>query len=114
MSNICNAGIVFVVAELLALIFYFFVRKYFEKAEGGMPKHDNLFLSIFKGVLERLVIYVSLINGIPTVLVMFGALKIATRFDNTSKISNDYFLVGNFLSVLIALSAYAYYLNILK
>ena len=114
MSTISDAAIVFVIAELIALVIYYFVRKYFEKDEIGMPKHDNLLLSIFKGVLERLVIYVALISGISTVLVMFGALKIATRFDNKSKISNDYFLVGNFISVLIGVTAYTCYLNTLK
>jgi hypothetical protein len=40
-----------------------------------------------------------------TVLVLFGALKIGTRIaeKENERISNDYFLVGNLMSVLLTL-----------
>jgi hypothetical protein len=100
---------IFISGEIAAALVFSSIKKLFEE---NLPKSESALLSVLKGTLERLVIYVSLIHNIPTVLVMFGALKIATRFDATkNKISNDYFLVGNFLSVLIALLTYALYLK---
>ena len=46
-----------------------------------------------------------MISGIESVMALFGAVKIATRFkeDQDSKISNDYFLIGNLTSVTIVI-----------
>jgi hypothetical protein len=42
------------------------------------------------GVLERLFLYVGLIQGVAQSLILFGALKIGTRIKNEEdKISND-------------------------
>ncbi len=62
--------------------------------------------SIVKGVIERLVVYLGLLLNFAPILILFGALKIATRIkEDDEKISNDYFLIGNFLSVLLVLLA---------
>jgi hypothetical protein len=65
-------------------------------------------IETFKGILERLVIFIGLTNEYSSVLVMFGALKLGTRLHdegNQKIISNNYFLIGNFVSVLIAITA---------
>ncbi|MCG2587253.1 hypothetical protein [Rhodohalobacter sulfatireducens] len=59
--------------------------------------------SILKGVLERLFLVVGLVLGYPQVIIAFGALKIGTRFQRSSNVSNDYFLIGNFISLLTAI-----------
>ncbi len=60
------------------------------------------------GVLERLFLYVGLMQGFGQTLILFGALKIGARLKNEKdKISNDYFLVGNLVSVLLVFSTIA-------
>lgn len=59
--------------------------------------------SILKGVLERLFLIIGLVLGYPQVIIAFGALKIGTRFQRSSSVSNDYFLIGNFISLLTAI-----------
>lgn len=56
-------------------------------------------ISVFKGILERFVIFFCLSIGIQQILIVFGALKIGTRLVNqkTNTISNDYFLIGNLI-----------------
>ena len=66
-----------------------------------LRSHSPSFISILKGVVERLILFFSLVVGYPNMIVLFGALKLGTRLheDNQSKISNDYFLMGNLVSV---------------
>lgn len=59
--------------------------------------------SMVKGVLERLFLIIGLVLGYPQVIIAFGALKIGTRFQRSSSVSNDYFLIGNFISLLTAI-----------
>ncbi len=59
--------------------------------------------SIFKGIFERSFIVFSLISGYPQALTLFAALKIATRIKDDDRISNDYYLVGNLISVSLAI-----------
>lgn len=63
---------------------------------------STTFKSLFKGILERIFLAAGILAGYPHVIIAFGALKIGTRLheDKNSKISNDYFLVGNFISLL--------------
>lgn len=60
-------------------------------------------ISLIKGVIERLFLVLGMLFGFPQVIIAFGALKIGTRFQSSRKISNDYFLIGNFLSLLFAM-----------
>lgn len=64
------------------------------------------FKSLFKGILERIFLVVGMLFGYPHVITAFGALKIGTRLHDAqnSKISNDYFLIGNFVSLLAAIT----------
>jgi hypothetical protein len=69
-----------------------------------LKSDENRTLSVFKGLLERLFLISGLVLGFPQVIIAFGALKIGTRFQRNSKISNDYFLIGNFISLMTALT----------
>jgi hypothetical protein len=89
---------IFVVGELGSLIMFFLVTKIFGRA--------LTLSSVLRGVLERMFIYIVLLVDLPQGLAFFGALKIATRLKDDDKISNDYFLVGNLVSVLIVIGYY--------
>jgi hypothetical protein len=69
------------------------------------PKTNFTDKSILKGLLERLMLLSGFILAIPTIVVFFGAIKLGTRFktDEKERISNDYFLIGNVVSAMIAL-----------
>ena len=65
--------------------------------------------SILKGLLERTFIVVSPYLNITQSLTLLGALKIATRIkDGEDGVSNDFFLIGNLISVLFGIG-YLYY-----
>ncbi|TVQ71268.1 MAG: hypothetical protein EA363_06345 [Balneolaceae bacterium] len=68
-----------------------------------LKSDENRSVSIFKGILERIFLITGLMMGYPQVIIAFGALKIGTRFQRSSKVSNDYFLIGNVISLLAAL-----------
>ncbi len=105
MNNVLAGAAIWAAMEVVANIVFAYLRKRFEKPSEEKP---TLFMSVFKGVLERALLYLALLNNVPTVIVMFGAIKLGTRLDSKEKrISNDYFLVGNFISVLIVIVAYA-------
>jgi len=96
------AALVFVFGELVALVLFGVLRERL----GSEPTRRAKAWSATKGVLERLTLFVGLLTGFPQVLIVFGALKIGTRLteDKGSVISNDYFLVGNLISLLLAIS----------
>ena len=87
--------------ELISLFLFAFISKWLA------PTESNSFgrASIIKGILERVLLSTGLLFGFPQVLIAFGALKLGTRLvtEQQSKISNDYFLVGNMVSILLAL-----------
>ena len=60
---------------------------------------------ILKGMFERLVLFTALIHGYPQMLIAFGAMKLGTRLHDKkdSPITNTYFLVGNLLSIFLAM-----------
>jgi hypothetical protein len=73
-------------------VFLFLRRKFVNRGFEVMP--------FLLGVVERFFLHISLLNGIPQSLIFFGALKIGTRIKtDENKISNDYFLLGNLISV---------------
>ncbi|MBN2346169.1 MAG: hypothetical protein JXO51_07235 [Candidatus Aminicenantes bacterium] len=68
-------------------------------------------LQTIKGWLERVFLFLCLVYGLPHALIAFGALKIGTRVsDKENRVSNDYFFIGNILSLLLAVSYYAVWL----
>jgi hypothetical protein len=72
------------------------------------------FKAIFKGIAERVFLFAMLVNGYTQALTFFSALKLATRLKHEEPKAdldgfNDYYLLGNLLSVLVAISyVYAY------
>ncbi len=90
---------------LIGLLVFYFVRSKFEK------NSTKTALSIGKGMLERFAILLGLVALIPTIIIFFGALKLGTRLkeQQESKISNDYFLIGNVISIIIAIGQFLIY-----
>ena len=76
---------------------YFFIQEFKENAKPFL----GFDISTFKGMLERLVLFIALILNLSQILIVFGALKIGSRFDKSQKVLNDYFIIGNFTSILI-------------
>src|ERR1700710_785226 len=72
------------------------------------------FKAIFKGIVERLFLFITLANGYTQALTFFSALKLATRLKHEEPKAdldgfNDYYLLGNLLSVIVAIGyVYAY------
>ncbi|MGM0506882.1 MAG: hypothetical protein ACQER4_06815 [Bacteroidota bacterium] len=89
--------------ELLTNLLFHFVSH-------SLRSNESRPRSIIKGILERLFLIAGLTSGYPHVIIAFAALKIGTRFQKNNQISNDYFLIGNFISILIAMS-YGHFLT---
>ena len=87
--------------ELISLFLFAGIRKWLAPTESRSAGRA----SIAKGILERVLLFTGLLFGFPQVLIAFGALKLGTRLatEQKSTISNDYFLVGNLISILLAL-----------
>jgi len=64
-------------------------------------------LSVVKGIIERLFLFLALVYGLPHGLIAFGAIKIGTRIRPDEKISNDYFFIGNMVSLTISVVYFA-------
>jgi hypothetical protein len=104
-SNILSFAAAFVSTELAALFVFYLVRQRFDK------KDPHPFTSALKGIMERFAVLLGLAANIPTIIVFFGALKLGTRLkeQQESKISNDYFLIGNIISITIAIAEFLIY-----
>ena len=92
---------VFVCQEIVGLAVFPLLNRHLGPASGKM--WDNK--AILKGILERFVIVTALIHGYPQMLIAFAAMKLGTRLhdENNPDISNTFFLVGNLLSILLAM-----------
>lgn len=92
---------IFVGGELVGLLIFTLLKKAMKLPKTSPARKA----SVVKGILERAVLYIGLLHGFPQILIAFGALKIGTRLheDKKTKISNDYFLVGNLISILLAM-----------
>ena len=89
--------------ELVIHLLLFLISKFI----GKVNKDKISKTSILKGVLERIFIVVSLHLGMTQSLTLLGALKIATRIrDTEDRVSNDFFLIGNLVSVLFGIMYY--------
>lgn len=89
--------------EVLIHILFYAISKFIGKTNKDKINRT----SILKGVLERIFIVVTLWMGLPHALTLLGALKIATRIKDTEdKVSNDFFLIGNLVSVVFGIGYY--------
>ena len=94
-------GIVIIVAceAGAALVFYLLSRW----NSTGEKKGSISFRSLLKGWVERAFLVFALVAGYPQALTLFAALKIATRIKDDQPISNDFYLLGNLISVSLAI-----------
>jgi hypothetical protein len=105
--KIMNFLVSFCAFEIAGLLLFTWIRKTFTKNNTSNKKD----WSILKGLIERFMLLLGFIAGIPTIIVFFGAIKIGTRLkeSNDSSISNDYFLIGNIVSAIVVLFEYLCY-----
>jgi|JI8StandDraft_2_1071088.scaffolds.fasta_scaffold150716_1 hypothetical protein len=102
--NIITFILVFALGEVISHFTLFaHLKRYFNVTDENTNKIFGLDISVFKGVQERFVLYFALCIDISQILIVYGALKIGTRFDKNDKIKNDYFLIGNFASIFLAI-----------
>lgn len=90
----------YIAMELLTNLAFHFIVKWLKGSKDSKIQRRR---EVFKGILERLFLIIGLLTGYPQVIIAFGALKIGTRFQKNNKVSNDYFLIGNFISLLVAI-----------
>lgn len=110
---------IFILGELIVNRTIFrYIKNYFndsisDELQVDQKKFLGFSISVFKGIIERFLIYYALILNISQILIVFGAIKIGTRFDKNNKIKNDYFIVGNFFTILISILYYYFYEKIM-
>ncbi len=94
---------IFLVTEIITAFLFALTAQIFYKKIG----FD--FKSILKGIIERIFLFIALSNDYTQVLTFFSALKLGTRLKHTETNNdgennfNDYYLVGNLVSVAIAI-----------
>lgn len=95
-------GIMLVCEIILAFLFSLIAQLFYEKSEIDLK-------SILKGLIERLFLTIFMFNDLPHAITFFSALKLATRLkhDESNKGEtekfNNYYLIGNLVSVTVAL-----------
>jgi hypothetical protein len=102
-SGLIGFLILMMISEIiLAFIFAVIAQVFYRKM--GLD-----FKSIFKGFIERVFLLICLSQGFAHALTLFGALKVATRLkrqdadDKDLAAYNDFYLVGNLVSVMVAI-----------
>jgi len=96
--------ILFLLCEVIVAYGFSQVARIFYRQLGWDLK------SIAKGVIERIFLVICLSQGFPHGLTLFGALKLGTRIrqKDDSPGFNDYYLMGNLISVSIAIGYVAF------
>ncbi|UII19066.1 hypothetical protein [Fulvivirga ligni] len=101
MNGVLLVILIIIGCEALATFIFWLLARINKK--GHVNNKINIG-SVVKGMLERAFVTFSMVNGITQSLTLFAALKIATRIkDEENKISNDYYLLGNLLSITLAI-----------
>ncbi len=97
------ATTVFLVGEMAAHLIFTRIRAAYAPKLAG--ERSSAAAAARMGQLERLVLFIGLLMNFAVILAAFGAFKLGTRLHDDSKdrISNDYFLVGNLVSLLVVL-----------
>lgn len=98
MSDLIIYILIMVGSELLAILWFWLLSQL--NTKNGRTVNGR---SILKGIAERAFLTFSLVNGLPHALTFFAGLKIATRIKDDDKISNDFYLLGNLLSITLAI-----------
>lgn len=112
--------ILFIFSEILVAFFFSVIAQIFYEKIG----FD--FKSIFKGIIERVFLLIAFLNDYPSALTFFSALKLATRLKHKDRVTesgegypmvesnkfNDYYLLGNLISVLFAIGYTSLYRNL--
>jgi len=99
MPKILIFVLIFICGEIIATIIFKIIQ--YSLGKNLNYKVDR---AVIKGILERLFLFLALIYKLPQALIAFAAIKIGTRFiEEESKISNDYFYIGNITSLLLAI-----------
>jgi len=102
MNIIFIVVIIIIVEIVVAFVFSIIAQVFYKKSEIDIK-------SIFKGLAERLFLTLFLYNELPHALTFFSALKLATRLKhqdgnpNEGEKFNNYYLIGNLVSVSVAL-----------
>jgi hypothetical protein len=110
MPKLILFSLVFIGGECAAYFIFPLVKRIF--SEKWQWRID---LQVTKGWLERLFLFLCLVYNLPHALIAFGAIKIGTRVnDRENKISNDYFFVGNMVSLLLVVLFYVIWLRFKK
>ena len=101
------AIIIFLLGEIVAYFIFIVVKRW------GIPNTPTKAskLATAKGILERLTLFTGILYGFPQIIIAFSALKLGTRLheerenneEGENKISNNYFLVGNLISIFLAM-----------
>ena len=99
MSSFYQNILIFFVGEGFSILIFLVLVRLFKK--------KLTLVAVLKGVLERGFLYTCLLHNLPSGLAVFAGLKVATRLkDDETKVSNDYFLTGNIISVFIVIGYY--------
>lgn len=90
-------------SEFVAYFVFRRVRKHYMGEYGSTRPMWN-------GIIERIFLYLCMLTQVYHGLILFGALKIGTRIKvDDNKVSNDYFLIGNMISVsMVLVTTYVY------
>ena len=110
---------IFIIFELVSYVLFSFLNAVFfpEDEVDPVPGRCYLTRSNFKkqfwhinidnikGFLERVMLVVGLAHDYKGIIIVFSALKLGTRFDteNNCKVTTNYFLIGNIISIIIAI-----------
>ena len=98
-----NVSVIVVGGEILIHLLFYIISRLI-----GKQNRDKInFTTIFKGIIERCYVVTVLFMEVASALTLLGALKIATRIkDEDNKVTNDFFLIGNLVSVLFGIVYY--------
>jgi len=93
--------VIFLFEIILAFLFSVISQLFYKKL--GFD-----FRSIFKGLIERMFLVISLYSNYPHALTFFSAIKLATRLKHSEPEEmvdkfNDFYLIGNVISVSVAM-----------
>jgi len=100
-------GAIFLIGETLAgtVIFPWIVNRFNRNTGQQNQGIEGGSGSTLIGLLERFLLFLTLLLGVQQGLTVFAALKAGSRLDEerSHKVKTEYFLVGNVVSVTMAL-----------